>query len=289
MSLLNKIYYSFLRPILASKRATVGFIITVGFILMAAIGPEVVPLDLTTRYELRFQPPSLEHPLGTDFAGRDTFAQIVHGSREVLLIAFLAALYAILIAIGVGMTSGYIGGKVDLVLMSIVDIFLTIPSFPIMLAIAATFRVSDPASFAAIISIWMWAGLSRAIRAEIMSLKQKEFIEASKVLGMSTFHIIFRELMPNVLPYILINFITMIRAAITASVGIMFLGVVPFKITHWGVMLNLALFQSGAIYFKEGIYYALSPLIFIVLLEFGAVNLSHGLEEVFNPRLKTYE
>jgi len=289
MSFLIKVYYSFLRPILASKRATIGFIITIGFILMAIIGPEIVPLDLTTRYELRFQPPSLEHPLGTDFAGRDTFAQIVHGSREVLLIAFLAALYAILIAISVGMTSGYIGGKVDLALMSIVDIFLTIPNFPIMLAIAATFRVSDPASFAAIISIWMWAGLSRAIRAEIMSLKQKEFIEASKVLGMSNFHIIFRELMPNVFPYILINFITMIRAAITASVGIMFLGVVPFKITHWGVMLNLALFQSGAIYFKEGIYYALSPLIFIVLLEFGAVNLSHGLEEVFNPRLKTYE
>ncbi|HDI32024.1 MAG TPA: ABC transporter permease [Thermofilum sp.] len=289
MSFLTKVYYSFLRPILASKRATIGFIITIGFILMAIIGPEIVPLDLTTRYELRFQPPSLEHPLGTDFAGRDTFAQIVHGSREVLLIAFLAALYAILIAISVGMTSGYIGGKVDLALMSIVDIFLTIPNFPIMLAIAATFRVSDPASFAAIISIWMWAGLSRAIRAEIMSLKQKEFIEASKVLGMSNFHIIFRELMPNVFPYILINFITMIRAAITASVGIMFLGVVPFKITHWGVMLNLALFQSGAIYFKEGIYYALSPLIFIVLLEFGAVNLSHGLEEVFNPRLKTYE
>lgn len=289
MSLIDWMYYGFLKPILASKRATVGFVIILGFMIMATIGPEIVPLDLTTRFDMRFKPPSFEHPLGTDFAGRDTFAQIVHGSREVLTIALLAALFAISIAIIVGMMSGYLGGKIDAVLMAIVDIFLTIPSFPIMLAIAATFRVTDPVSFAAIISIWMWAGLSRAIRAEIMSLKQKEFIEASKVLGMGTSHIIFRELMPNILPYIVINFITMIRAAITASVGIMFLGVVPFKITHWGVMLNIALFQSGAIYFKEGIYYALSPLLFIVLLEFGAVNLSHGLEEVFNPRLKTYE
>ncbi len=283
------IYYSIFRPILKNRRALVGFIILMGFALMAIVGPMVVPLNLKTNWGERFKPPSLEHPLGTDYGGRDIFQQIVHGSRDVLTIAVLAAMFAILMAVTIGITSGFLGGVADLILMGITDIFLTIPSFPVMMAIAAVLRVRDPFSFAAIISVWMWAGLARSIRTEVMSLKKKEFIEAAKMLGLGTFHIVFRELMPNIMPYIAINFITMMRAAITASVGIMFLGIVPFSITHWGVMLNLAMFQYGAVYVPEGVHYALAPLMCIVLLEYGAVSFSHGLEEIFNPRLKTYE
>jgi len=286
---LVNLYYNILRPIFKNRRALVGFTILMGFVVMAIVGPLVVPLNLKTNWKERFKPPSLEHPLGTDYGGRDIFQQIVHGSRDVLLIAALSALFAILLAVTIGITSGFLGGAVDVVLMGITDIFLTIPSFPVMMAIAAVLKVRDPFSFAAVISIWMWAGLARSIRAEVLSLKQKEFIEAAKILGLGTFHIVFREIMPNIMPYIAINFITMMRAAITASVGIMFLGIVPFKITHWGVMLNLAMFQYGAVYVPEGVHYALAPLLCIVLLEYGAVSLSHGLEEIFNPRLKTYE
>ncbi len=286
---LVNIYYNILRPIFKNKRALVGFTILMGFVVMAVVGPMVVPLNLKTNWKERFKPPSLEHPLGTDYGGRDIFQQIVHGSRDVLLIAALSALFAILLAVTIGITSGFLGGVADVVLMGITDIFLTIPSFPVMMAIAAVLKVRDPFSFAAVISMWMWAGLARSIRAEVLSLKQKEFIEAAKILGLGTFHIVFREIMPNIMPYIAINFITMMRAAITASVGIMFLGIVPFKITHWGVMLNLAMFQYGAVYVPEGVHYALAPLLCIVLLEYGAVSLSHGLEEIFNPRLKTYE
>lgn len=286
---LSNVYYSVIRPILKNKRAFIGFTILMGFVIMATIGPLVVPLNLKTDWSKRFKPPSLEHPLGTDYGGRDIFQQIVHGSRDVLLIAALSALFAILMAVTVGITSGLVGGIVDVVLTGITDIFLTIPSFPVMMSIAAVLRVRDPFSFAALISVWMWAGLARSIRTEVASLKQKEFIEAARLLNLGTFHIVFRELMPIIMPYIAINFITMMRAAITASVGIMFLGVVPFKITHWGVMLNMAMFQYGAVYVPEGVHYALAPLMCIVLLEYGAVNLSHGLEEIFNPRLKTYE
>ncbi len=286
---LVNLYYNILRPIFKNRRALVGFTILMGFVVMAIIGPLVVPLNLKTNWKERFKPPSLEHLLGTDYGGRDIFQQIVHGSRDVLLIAALSALFAILLAVTIGITSGFLGGAVDVVLMGITDIFLTIPSFPVMMAIAAVLKVRDPFSFAAVISMWMWAGLARSIRAEVLSLKQKEFIEAAKILGLGTFHIVFREIMPNIMPYIAINFITMMRAAITASVGIMFLGIVPFKITHWGVMLNLAMFQYGAVYVPEGVHYALAPLLCIVLLEYGAVSLSHGLEEIFNPRLKTYE
>lgn len=283
------LYYNVLRPILRNRRAFIGFMILMGFAVMAIVGPFAVPLDMEVRWERRFKPPSLEHPLGTDYSGRDIFQQIVHGSRDVLLIAVLSALFAILIAVTIGITSGFVGGATDTVLMGITDIFLTIPSFPVMLAISAVLKVRDPFSFAAVISIWMWAGLARSIRAEVLSIKQREFIEAMKILGLGIPHIVFREIMPNIVPYIAINFITMMRAAIAASVGVMFLGIVPFKITHWGVMLNMAMFQYGAVYVPEGLHYALAPLLFIVLLQYGAVNLSHGLEEIFNPRLKTYE
>jgi len=286
---LVNIYYSFLRPIFKNRRAFTGFVILLGFFLMATVGPLVVPLSLRTDWSKRYLPPSLEHPLGTDYCGRDIFQQIVHGSRSVLLIAVLSALFAIVLAVTVGITAGLLGGIVDIILSSIIDVFLTIPSFPVMLIIAATLKVKDPFSFSAIISMWMWAGLARSIRAEVVSIRNKEFIEAAKLLDLGTFHIVFREIMPLVMPYIAINFITMMRAAITASVGIMFLGVVPFDITHWGVMLNLAMFQYGAVYVPEGLHYALAPLACIVLLEYGAVCLSHGLEEIFNPRLKTYE
>ena len=256
---------------------------------MATVGPEVVPLNLKTDFSQRYKPPSFQHPLGTDYGGRDIFQQIVHGSRDVLTIAALAAMYAITIAVTIGILSGLLGGIVDAILTGLTDIFLTIPSFPVMMAIAAVFEVRDPFSFAAILAIWMWAGLARSIRAEVLSLKQKEFIEAARILGLGTSHIVFREILPNIMPYIVINFITMIRSAITASVGIMFLGIVPFKITHWGVMLYMAMFQYGAVYVPEGIYYALAPLFCIVLLEYGAISLAHGLDEIFNPRLKTYE
>ncbi|RLF21898.1 MAG: ABC transporter permease [Thermoprotei archaeon] len=286
---LVEFYYSWIRPILKNRRAFIGSLILLMFISMATVGPLIVPLDLTTRWEQRFLPPSWEHPLGTDYAGRDIFQQIVHGSREVLTIAFLAAAYAILIAISIGIVSGYLGGVVDAFLMGITDIFLTIPSFPVMLIIAVTVRVADPFSFAAILAIWMWAGLARSIRAQVRSLREREFIEAAKVLGMSTRHIVFKEILPNIAPYITIYFIRMMKGAITASVGIMFLGVVPLSIVHWGVMMNLAMFQYGAVYVPEGIFYALSPLMAIVLLEYGAICFASGVEEIVNPRLKTYE
>ena len=256
---------------------------------MATIGPALIPLDLTTRFEERFKPPSLKHPLGTDFGGRDTLAQIVHGSTDVLTIALLTALFASSIAVCLGTMSGYLGGAADFALMAATDIFLTIPAFPVQLMIAVTIRIRDPFSFAAVLSIWMWAGLARSIRAQVRSLTSRDFIEAAKVEGLSTSHIVFKELLPNILSYVAINFIRMISGAITASVGIMFPGVVPFSLTHWGVMLNIAMFQYGAVYVPQGIYYTLSPLLCIILLEFGAVNFGHGLDEVVNPRLRRYE
>ena len=270
-----------------NRRAFVGLLILLFFALMASVGPEVVPLDTTQRFDKRFQWPSLKHPLGTDHVGRDTFQQIVHGSRDVLLTAFFAGIFTTTIAILVGMLAGLQGGMVDALLMLLTNVILTVPNFPVMMIIASVWKVKDPVSLGVLLSVWTWGGLARAIRSQILSLKEREFIEAARALGLSTFHIVFRELLPNVMPYVAINFFSLMRGAITASVGLMFLGLVPFKSTNWGMMLNLAAWQAGAIYVPKALFYFGSPMACIILFQLGAFFFASGLDEVLNPRLRT--
>lgn len=275
-----------LRIIIKNKRALAGLLILLFFAAMAAVGPEIIPLNLAPDYANRYAVPSLQHPLGTDYIGRDVWAMLVHGSREVLSVAFLAALFTTIVAIVIGLLAGLQGKAVDTVLMLLANLVLTVPSFPVMLMLGATLDIKDPVSLAVILSMWAWGGLARAVRSQILSLREREFIEAARVLGLSTSHIIFAELLPNIMPFVAINFLTVMRSAIVASVGLMFLGLVPLSSSNWGMMLNMATGQSGAIYVPEGLLYVLSPIGAIVLFQLGAVFFAHGLDEVLDPRLR---
>jgi peptide/nickel transport system permease protein len=277
-----------LRIIHQNRRAFFGFVVLLIYLFTAIFGIYLVPLDMTAHYIDRFKLPSFHHLLGTDYQGRDTFDQLVHGSREVLVVAFLTALFATLIAVAVGITAGFLGGKIDAILMMIVNIFLTVPSFPVMIILAATIRIKDPVSFAGILSIWMWAGLARAIRSQILSLKEREFIEVAQVMGLPFSHIMISEFMPNIVPYIILNYINLVRGAILASVGVMFLGLVPLSVTNWGMMLNIAVTQTGAIYVPHALPYLLSPMFAIIFFQFAAICFSSGIEELFDPRLRSH-
>ncbi len=277
-----------MRTLLRNRRAVAGAVILILYFFMATVGPILVPLKEGEPWKA-FRPPSWEHPLGTDYMGRDVLAQIVQGSRDVLFVAFLAALFAILIAISLGIIAGLKGGFTDQILMTFVNMMLTIPHLPVMMILAAVFRVKDPFSFALILAFWMWAGLARAIRSQVLSLREREFIEAAKLLKLGTAHIVFKEILPNVMPYVAINFVSMMRGAIVSSVAIMFLGLAPFSATNWGMMLNMATIQTGAIYIPQALSYVLSPLLAIMLLQLGGYFFAHGLEEIFNPRLRAHE
>lgn len=273
-----------------NRRAFVGLLIMLFFIFMTIFGPMLVPLEMKTRYDQRFQPISLEHPLGTDYQGRDTFQLLVHGSRQTLGIAFLAGVFTTLIALVVGMTAGLIGGRVDQALMLITNTVLTVPYLPVQLMLGVAFSLRDPVSLALVLSVWAWGGLARAVRSTVLSLKEREFIEAARVLGLSNRYILFSELMPNIMPFVVINFLTVMRNAITASVALMFLGLVPLDPTNWGMMLNDATGRSGAVqasvFNRNAIIYVMSPMAAVVLFQLGAVFLAHGLDEVLDPRLR---
>ncbi|MDQ1301754.1 MAG: peptide/nickel transport system permease protein, partial [Chloroflexota bacterium] len=159
---------SILNIIVHNQRAFVGLLMLVGFIMLAIIGPMVVPFDNTQRFLQRLQGPSLAHPFGTDHQGKDTAMQFVHGSASVILLSVATAVFTLLIAFVVGGLAGVAGGRLDALLMFITDIILTVPSFPIMMVLSMVITISDPISFALVLSIWSWAGLARAIRAQIL-------------------------------------------------------------------------------------------------------------------------
>ena len=279
-----------LRATRKSRLAMIGLCILIAYAIMAIIGPIVVPLDITSKWEKRLLGPSLEHPLGTDYAGRDVFSQIIHGSRDVLIVGTLASLFSVLIAVLIGTPAGYVGGAISAGLDTLMNILLTIPSFPVMLIFASFFKAQDPITLSLILSIWMWAALARAIRAQVIEMREREFVEALRCLGLPSLHIIFREILPNLAPYIVINFIKNLREAITACVGMMFLGIARYSPTNWGVMLNLAFIHYGVVYSAPlGLSYVLSPLLAMVFLQFGAICFSRGIEEVVAPRLREYE
>lgn len=276
----------FFRVIKNNKRGFIGLIILLFFLAISIIGPYTVKLDTETHYADRLQPPSIKHILGTDYAGRDTLSQFLHGSRNVLLVAFLTALITIIIAFLIGTLSGFLGGYADELIMLFTNIILTVPSFPIMMVLSLVVKIKDPFTFALVLSIWSWAGLAKAIRSQILSLKNRDFIEASKILDMGLIHIIFKDMLPNMVSYIAINFIMIMKGAITASVGLMVLGLVPFQASHWGMMLNMAITQTGAIYGSSAIIYFLVPVLAIMFFQMGCLFFANGLDEALNPRLR---
>jgi len=278
---------TFIKILRKYPSSIVGLIIIIGYAVMASIGPILLPYDPSPKIQDRFLPPSLQHPLGTDFAGRDNLAQIVHGSRDVLTVAILTASITVIIAFSIGIFSGYMGGKIDTVLTTIMDIFLIIPSFPLLVIVAASVpRALTAVEIAFVISLVGWAGLARAIRSQVLAIKRSAFIEAARCLGLSSSKIVFGEILPNLMPYVAMNLILSIIGAVYSQVGLYFLGLLPFTTMNWGMMINIAMQQSALINPKAWPY-LLSPIGAIILLQTGFILFMSALEEIFNPRLRT--
>jgi peptide/nickel transport system permease protein len=277
----------FFTTIRKNKRAFAGMLILLAFLAIALIGPLLIPLSTKTNYAERLKPPSVHHWLGTDYAGRDTLAQFVHGSGDVIWLAFLTAILTIVLAFVVGGVSGAVGGKTDSTLMFVTNVILTVPHFPILMVLSMLIKITNPFTFALLLSIWSWGGLARAIRSQILSMKRRDFIEASRILGLGLPHIIFREMLPNMASYIAYHFIIIMKGAVTASVGLMVLGLAPFSPTHWGMMLNLAMTNTAALYGTSALYYFLTPVLGIVFFQMGCLFFASGADEAFNPRLRS--
>jgi peptide/nickel transport system permease protein len=272
--------------VIARRPVGLAGLIGVGsFLLLAYVVPLVVPLHNTVDIKSVYLTPSLDHPLGTDFEGRDVLNQIVYGGRDILTIAFLAAFFSTAIAITFGSLAATLGGKFDTVVLAIADIVLTVPHLIVLIVVAAIFRPTGFLIVAALLASLQWAGLLRQVRAQILSLKEREYVEAARSLDLGLFHVIFREMLPNMASYIAIHFIFAMTGTVYAQVGLIVLGLIPLTGANWGVMLQLAL-QQGAIYFSDSFWYIMSPILAIALFQLSLVALASGLEDIFNPRLR---
>jgi peptide/nickel transport system permease protein len=275
----------FLITIWNNKMSRVGLIILLVFLGIAVIGPMVLE-EPKADYLQRLKPPSREHILGTDYSGKDTLVQLILGSKDVLLVAFWAGVISIFIACNIGIVSGMFGGKIDAILMMIANIVVTIPSFPVTMILSMIIKIDNELMFGLLLSLWSWAGLAKAIRTQVLTIKHKEFIEASKILGLRKIDIIMNDIIPNIISFIAVNFIVIMKDAIMASVGLMYLGLVPFQGNHWGMMIQLSLTATGALMGSGTIAYFLAPVLGIVFFQLGCFLFASGLDEALNPRLR---
>jgi peptide/nickel transport system permease protein len=274
------------RILLRTPGRVFGFSVIAAFALMAIIGPYLYPKNLPIDPNAIYAAPSLAHPLGTDFEGTDVLALIVTGSRYVLLSAVIAAAVTITVGTAAGVAAGYFRGPPDSVIMRVTDLVLTVPGFPLLIVLSTVWDFGSPLAMGLVLGLFGWGGLARAIRSQTLSLRERGFLEAAHGLGLSGKHIMLREVLPNVAPYIAMNLLLSVTGAIYAEVGLFFLGVVPFTASNWGVMLNIAVFSAGAVTSPQALTYLLSPLVCILLLTLAVVLILNAADEWFNPRLR---
>ncbi|MEU1721354.1 ABC transporter permease [Actinomadura sp. ATCC 39365] len=263
-----------------------GVVIIAGFIVMAVLGPMLLPEHLPGNASAITQPPSWDHWFGTDPQGRDVIALVIKGSRYVLLTALVTAIITVVAGTAIGLFSGFKRGRWDTVLMRLTDMKLTIPGLPLLLVLATVWKFGNPFQMGLVLGLLGWGGVARAVRSQTLSLRERGFIEAARGLGLSTTHIIGKELLPSMAPYIAMNMLIAVTGAVYSQVGLFFLGVLPYESDNWGVMLNLAVFQAGAMITPNALGYLLAPLLAILLLTLGIVLVVDAMDEIFNPRLR---
>lgn len=263
-----------------------GLVILLFFIGMATVGPLFYPAVLPSDPTNIFAGPSLAHPLGTDFEGTDTLALVVTGSRYVLLSAFLAGFFTAFFGTVTGLISGYYLGIPDSIVTRLADFVLTIPSFPLLVVLSTVWKFGSPLAMGLVLGLIGWGALARAVRSQVLTLRERTFIEASRGLGFSSLHIIAREIFPNITSYVAMKFLLAVTGAIYASVALFFLGVLPLSTNNWGVMLQFAFSQAGAMYTTQSLPYLLAPLACILLVTFGVVLFLDAVDEMLNPRLR---
>lgn len=230
--------------------------------------------------------PSMQHFLGTDNVGRDLFAQLMEGAKVAFIVGLSSAFISIVLGTVIGMISGYAGGMTDIILMRMADIIMIMPSLVILLILASLFGQFNIWIIVFIIAIMRWPAVSRIIRSQTLSLKSRPFIEASRVAGASNIRIIFRHIMPNVLPLAFLYMTFRVTSAILVEAALSFLGFGDPSQVSWGMMLQWV-WKSGHMF--QAPYWMIPPGLCISLLTLSFYLLGRAMDEVLDPRLRKEE
>ncbi|GAA2090372.1 hypothetical protein GCM10009840_31740 [Pseudolysinimonas kribbensis] len=276
--------FAWIRGFRSAKTVT-GVVLLLFFVLVAVIGPLVIHTDPSAVSNEVLLPPSPQHLLGTTHTGQDVFTQVVDGSRISLLIGFVAAVFATLLSMLFGLASGYLGGFWDEVLSVISNIFLVIPSLPLVVILAGALPSTGSLAITIVISITAWAWGARVLRAQTLSLRKRDFVEAARATGESTFRIIFREILPNQWAIVAATFLSTVIGAILTQASLAFLGLTDVTEWSWGGILYWAQ-NSSALAFGAW-WWFVPPGLCIALLGTALSLINFGIDEFINPRLRS--
>ncbi|UPJ76877.1 ABC transporter permease [Bradyrhizobium sp. 187] len=287
----------FLRQFFGHTGAQLGLFVLACFLIMAAVpGALVGQLEnaATATGDFLVAPQS-QHLLGTDEAGRDVLNLVVHGARVSLSIALLATVLSLILGTIVGITSGYFGGTVDVWLMRLTDFFFVLPSFVLALVITPVVLATignrgdilgfRPSLLVIILVIGLtgWAFVARIVRSQTLSLRERQFIDRARVVGTSDLSIMFRHLLPNLVPQIAANGALVVAGAIYTETALSFLGLGDPLQPSWGTLLSLA--QRAGAASSGAWWYLGAPGVCVLAVSLSFVLIGNALEDTFNPRL----
>jgi len=264
----------------------VGIVLLLALALFVGIGHLVVDTSKSRPLSApAVRPPSAEHPFGTDRQGRDLLATMVAGTPLTLRIGFIAGFLGVGIGSLLGFVSAYYRGTVDTVIRSIVDIGLTVPGLLVLIIIAVSVKKGLTVDqMAIIVASLAWLNPARTIRAQVLSLRERGYVEVARLSGMSGPEIIVKELMPNLLPYLAATLVNAVSSAILASVGLEVLGLGPIDSPTLGMTLYWVNFNAALI--NGWWWWWTAPLAIILVVFLGLFFLTVGLDEIANPRLR---
>jgi peptide/nickel transport system permease protein len=278
---------AFWRGLRRSPLGLIGFVMLVLAVAMALFAPWIAPYDpyapVRATIDTIYAPPSAAHLLGTDDGGKDVLSQFIYGARVSLFVGFVASAITVFIGGTIGVIAGFYGGRLGTGLMRLTDLFLVIPDLPLYVVLVA---LLGPSIWNVILAIALfgWTSTARLVYAQVLSLKERQFVLRARSIGASRVYIVRRHIVPLVLPLILAQNALVISLAILAESGLAFLGLGDPTLISWGTMLNFA-FGRGAI--SVGAWWViLPPGIGIVWVVLAWTLLGYVIEEIVNPRLR---
>jgi peptide/nickel transport system permease protein len=272
-----------MRDVVASRRGLFALAIIGLFVFLAVFGGLLAPDDPQASSTDVLVGPSAGHLLGTTEVGADVFSQLLVGARVSIVVGFSAAVISAVLGATVGLIGGYFGGLTDKALDAFENWFLVIPQLPLMVVLA---RLLNPSLFVliAVIGLTSWAGTGRIVRSQVLTLKERAFVERARAIGAGDWHIIRHHILPNALPLIFANTVIIVAVAILAEASLSFLGLGDPTKVSWGTMLENG-FDAGAP--SAGAWwYMVPPGLCITVLVFAIGLLGYVFEQHVNPRLK---
>jgi peptide/nickel transport system permease protein len=270
---------------LSNPKARFGFVL-VGFMIVVALIAPLISVSDPTAFNILAtrQAPSWNHLFGTTDQGSDIFSQVVLGARRSLILGATAALLATALATVLGILAAYSGGIVDEVVNFLTNVFLVIPTIPLLIVISGYLKARGMMTMILVLGLTLWAFEARVLRGQALSLKNRDFVQAAKVAGESTWRIVFGELIPNMISRIAAAFVLVFYIALLVDAGLTFLGLGDTSHVSWGMTLYWAQTNSAVL---QGEWWPfLFPGLALVLTVVGLVFLLAGIDEISNPRLR---